>query len=211
MKLFATLMLGMVLIAAPPTSPDPHPDWNKIAAQVEHSIVRLDFVRHVEDMFGERDVPSACTAFSIKIDGTFATAAHCVQGFEHHVGEQEINVLLQEGDLDVAVFRVAGLYKPALTFITRDAQRAQQVMTLGYGYGQSEPILRLAYVSNVSLQYETEPIASITFDNGFVGGQSGSPVVDANSQVVTIATQSDEYSGWGRPTADLRKALKKYL
>ena len=115
------------------------------------------------------------------------------------------------GSAQVAVFRTHGIPRPTLKFMKGETVRGEQVMALGYGYGQVEPILRLAHVSNPAMAYESEPVESIIFDNGFVGGQSGSPVINSQGDVVTIATQSDEHSGWGRPTPELRKALKKFL
>jgi hypothetical protein len=212
MRLLGIITLGMVLLAPTPPAPADHPDWTALAKRAEISIVRLDFLRHIEHpLFGDQGYhPSACTAFAIAIY-RYATAAHCVEGQEHRVGSTTIHVLLINKELDVAIFEVPGLVKPPLGFIKGESTRGEEVFTLGYGYGQEEPILRVMRVANPAMAYMGEPVESITFDKAFVGGMSGSPVINQFGEVVTIVTQSDALSGWGRPTPDLRKVLKKFL
>lgn len=208
MKMWLLLWALLYVLFAPVSA---HTEWGSVMHRVRPSLALLTFVSYrPHPLTGEMvEVPSSCTAWSIRFDGTFVSAAHCAPGRDHKVDGYDAEIMTTDKDLDILILRVPGLKKPALTF-GDNPKLGQMVATYGYGYGTEDPLVLVGYIANPQHTYPEEAGEWMTLDHPFIGGMSGGPIVNESGQVVGVASQSNERTGWSRPIKDIKKALKQY-
>jgi S1-C subfamily serine protease len=152
-------------------------------------------------------------------DDTVVTAAHVVAGEEDTTvappGGTPLpaDVVAFDAKNDIAVLHVSGLGRQALTFV--DAHRGDRVAILGYpgdGAFTATPG-RVGSTVTVAADdaYGKGPVLrSVTGFRGRVRhGNSGGPVVNERGEVeaTVFAARAGSDSGYGVPTAIVRKAL----
>ena len=152
-------------------------------------------------------------------DDTVVTAAHVVAGEDDTTvaapggSPLAADVVAFDAKNDVAVLHVAGLGRPPLAFV--DAHRGDRVAILGYpgdGAFTATPG-RIGSTVTVAADdaYGDGPVLrSVTGFRGRVRhGNSGGPVVNERGEVeaTVFAARAGSDSGYGVPTAIVRKAL----
>ena len=187
--ILCTVLLSVSLLLASSAS---SANWTKIAPSLQAAVVPIHCSVH------ER---ITCTAFSIDQErGHYITTSHCLHpaGSDDEddvplIDEQPLEVLFENTDFDLAVIKIT-TQRPALAVQTTPLQQGTEVASLGFALGRSVSSLRTAIVSK--LDVATNDIPFVGFDNAFVGGMSGGPIVDRHGKVVGIATRTDAQSGY---------------
>jgi S1-C subfamily serine protease len=152
-------------------------------------------------------------------DDTVVTAAHVVAGEDDTTvappggSPLPADVVAFDPKNDVAVLRVDGLGRPALPFV--DAHRGDRVAILGYPGDGAFTVTAGRVGSTLTVAaddaYGAGPVLrSVTGFRGLVRhGNSGGPVVNERGEVeaTVFAARAGSDSGYGVPTAIVRKAL----
>lgn len=190
----------LALILLTPTYTSAQSTWASIVDKLEKSTVQL---------------AANCSGFIINTEKHYVmTAKHC--------GPEDIakpilvdnvpsKVVAVDVHNDFMVLEVPELDRPALPMADKDPQIGEQVASYGYGYGLTRPMLRISYVSQNRAQVpEAGPGEWILVDTAFVGGQSGSAVVNAKGEVVMIVQMATNTVGLGRGIEQIKDRVGKY-
>lgn len=140
------------------------------------------------------------------------TAAHC-DGKELTVDGQPAKVKAKFQREDLLVLEVDDTGKPALKLAMKNPDVEQHVTSVGFGYALEKPLVRQANISQVDLRMPEAEFQSeyIALDAPFVGGQSGGPVVDQESNVVMIVQFGSSTVGFGVGAETIKKKVGKYF
>jgi S1-C subfamily serine protease len=113
-------------------------------------------------------------------------------------------MILEVKDLDPA--------REALKLAAGDPDIGQEVMSAGYGYALERPFFRKAMVSDNAVMIPEGGIGGpfIGVDSGFIGGQSGGPVVDINGDVVSIVQRASDKLGIGVGASVIRARMGRF-
>ncbi len=211
MGLIVVVMIGVALAMGGTAPSGGGRTWVGVEKMLAQSVARLDLYRGEEQ--------GVCTAFSINENRAFfLTAAHCVTGSERMMLEgQETWVTFLSEEHDLAVMLKPGASKPALHPRISPVGVGTEAGAYGYGYGWTVAQLRVGKVAGIELplaQIEQEGTDTLTmFDQGFVMGQSGGPLVDANGSVIALIQMGDPSGGvmgLGRSIDIVYEATKQY-
>jgi len=181
--------LGLVFIAVLAVmAPTVHAtDWADVVKRVEASVVWAQV--------GEE---GGCTAFVINQEKHYLmTAAHCYAGASGTLWVDRVpsRVVSLDSKKDLMVVEAKDLdpSRPALRLASKNPERGQEVMSIGYGYALERPFFRQAHVQDDALMIPDAGIGGpyISTDSSFVPGQSGGPVVNAAGEIVAIVQRGD--------------------
>lgn len=137
------------------------------------------------DQFGIRTLRNICTATSINADKHYwLTAAHCLIDEELFIAHRRADVMFRDAVADLAVLYTADYALPALKLRQTPPAVDQAVMLIGYPVGLLQVQVFRGRIS--SLRTEVEDTAYMLFDMTACGGNSGSAVVDARDQVISV-------------------------
>jgi putative serine protease PepD len=171
-------------VAAHRTQPQPPPDWPAIAASVEPSVLTIS----TADALG-----SGWVAASDGSGSDVVTNLHVVAGawdagiatVDVGIGDRTVKGTITRVDAndDLAVVHVA-MWLPALQRAAVRPRLAQSVMAVGSPLGLDGSVS----IGVVSGFRSVEGSDYIQFSAAISPGNSGGPVVDANGQVVAVAT-----------------------
>jgi S1-C subfamily serine protease len=190
----ALMLLSLSSVSAAVT------DWVAVAERLEQSVLQIS---------------DNCSAFVIDDERDYVlTAKHCTAEDLTKPTVVDLTpsrVVADDVQYDFAVLHVPGLDKRALVLAADEPKAGTEVVSLGFGMGLKGWMFRHAWVSNRNLTIPTLDGEWIMIDGAFVGGQSGSPVVNAAGEVVAIVQMSTSTSGIGRGVDLLRKRVGKYF
>lgn len=185
------------------------PDWSAVAEKVAKSAV---FVESAD---------GSCTGAVInasardKKDKDFVlTAAHCFgdKMFADHVPAA---VLYKDdkANRDVMILEVEDTGRPALRLAADNPKRGSDVASYGYGFGMADAMFRQANVSSTSYFIPEDGIGGpfIMINAGFIGGQSGGPIVNAQGEIVMIVQRGSDSVGIGIGAEQIREAVGRYF
>jgi S1-C subfamily serine protease len=197
-KAFATLVLALVF--AMPAAAN---DWSTAIKQAEKSIV------YIESEEG------SCTGFVVDTVRKYVlTAAHC-DGEKLWVDRVAGKVVSKDTKKDLMILKVEELdpSKEALQFAAVEPEIGQEVVSAGYGYGLERPFFRKSMVSDNKLMLSAEglPGPYVAVDSGYIGGQSGGPVVDQDGNVVSIVQMASDKLGIGVNAAIIKERMGRFL
>jgi S1-C subfamily serine protease len=176
--------------------------WHLIVARLlEKSVVQLS---------------NNCSGFVVNEQEDYVlTAKHCGEDdLTKLVAVDKIPAKVVATDIqkDLLVLHVPGIDRPALKFATADPVYGQVVASFGYGGGYERPMLRISTVSQpAALVPDAGPGEWVQLGGGFIGGQSGGPVVNEAGEVIAIVQMSTPTMGIGRSAEEIRKQVGKYL
>ncbi len=194
------LVVGLALLLLSFTSVSAATDWVAVAERLEQSVLQIS---------------DNCSAFSIDDDRDYVlTAKHCTSDDLTKptvVDLTPARVIADDVQYDLAVLHVPGMDKKALALAAEEPHAGIEVASLGFGMGLKGWMFRHAWVANRDLTIPGLDGSWIMIDGAFVGGQSGSPVVNASGEVVLIVQMSTSTSGIGRGADLLRKRVGKYF
>ncbi len=141
------------------------------------------------------------------------TAAHCGTDKPEDllVDSEPAVVVSKDIDYDLLVLKVPELDKPALSLAKDDAKAGQLVASMGYGASLEKPMFRTNTVSIEQVQIESLKGQWVLFENPFVGGQSGGPVVNLDGDLVSIVQMSNATTGIGRSVKLLKEKVGRYF
>jgi len=150
-----------------------------------------------------------CTASSINQEKRYwLTARHClyrsipvmtedgltaleVKNFPYMAGQQVTEV--RENDADDTAVVASTVSAPALHLSARHPQLGDRVTLWGYAFGLQSPLLFQGYVACLDCDLDREQEAPegtqthyMMFDMAAAGGDSGSPVLDAQGHVISV-------------------------
>lgn len=184
-------------------------DWGGTIALVQPSVVKLS---HTNEQYP--DHVSACSGFVIShIDNSSVvmTAHHCL-GPDMKVNGYGASTMLDHEGLDVGILRVPGFLRPTIKPNRGRIRAGHLVAAVGYGFSLAEPLSVMGHVSHPSLPFPNEPGQWFVFDEPFIGGMSGGPIVDYNGRVVSVIAQTDPINdlGYGRPINDLWELTRPF-
>ncbi len=201
-------VLGVAVWAGILTSPS-EATWEEAQTIVERSTARVDS-QNTDGAWG------VCTAFSINEDEHyFLTAYHCLADVVY-VDRQIAWVVYSDEARDLAVLESPGAAKPALR--AGDKPRAgMSAAAYGFGAGFQIAQFRVGKIAAIG-----QPLSEVTeeqtnqsvfmFDQGFMHGMSGGPVVDIYARVLGIVQLGDRAAaiGFGRQIEDILAATSKF-
>jgi S1-C subfamily serine protease len=179
-------------------------DWTPVAEKLAQSVV------YVENAEG------SCTGFVVNAHAKgdkdlVLTAAHC-DGDKLFADHAAARVVFKDGKHDLMLLEVDDLDRPAVTFAARNPAQGDEVASFGFGYALDKPILRIAHVSNPSIQVpDVDGGPLVMIDAGYVPGQSGGPCVNAAGEVVSIVQRANGLVGIGQGAEEIRSRVKRYL
>ena len=205
----AALVMMAVLLAAPRAgaeTPAPH----EVAAAVMPSVMLIVALDKNEEPIGFG------SGFVIK-EGVVVTNAHVIEGARFAVikpvGDEATYtanyVLARDKDLDLAVLPADGLDKPALPLGDSNAVNIGEVV---YAVGNPEGLEGTFSVGNVSAFRKEEGVNFIQVTAPISPGSSGGPVLNAQGEVVGIATATileGQNLNFAVPVSDLKGLLER--
>jgi S1-C subfamily serine protease len=175
-------------------------DWTVIAEKLEQSVMQIS---------------ADCSAFAIDEERDFAlTAKHCTNEDPTKptiVGLIPSSVVADDVQFDLTVLRVPGMEAKALKLAADEPKAGTEVGTWGYGYGLKRAMFRHAWIGNRRMNFPGLDGEWIMFDNSYVGGQSGSPIVNAAGEIVAIVQMTTDRVGFGRGADIIRDRVGKYF
>lgn len=181
MKKLLPLVLSVMFVAPVCAS------WPDVAAKVSKSIAYLT------------GPAGHCTAFTIDADRDYMlTAGHCEQS-SIRVGGLPATIVYKDEKKDLMVLEVKGDDHPALHLAAEPARIGEEVASYGYGYALERPLFRFGHVSDDDFHGPEVGVGGpyTAIDSGFIGGQSGGPVVNAAGEVVAVVQMTTESMGIG--------------
>jgi S1-C subfamily serine protease len=175
--------------------------WTKLAPSLNESIV------YIESEGG------SCSGVVIDSEKDLVlTAAHCEGPKDTMYADQSpATVHAKDAKSDLMILYVKGLEKPALKLALKNPEVGQEVATYGFGYGLEQPLFRVHHISANDAQIPELSYRYVVVDTGFLPGQSGGPVVDANGNIVAIVQRGNEVIGLGLPAEEIRKRVGRYF
>jgi trypsin-like peptidase len=202
--LFA-LILGLSILTTPVLAKTPPPSLPDTITRTLNSVghivgkVKLNTTYEVNVSstmtFDPTDYTYGCTAFSID-PRKWLTAAHCI-GTEITIDGHPAFVVAVDIKQDLAVL-VSDYSKPALRIRKAPLTVLEDAIGLGFGYSWKFPLTTRHYAQLMNFSPSLDDIFPGTFYmGGFIGGQSGGPLIDKSGQVVGIIQRSDSQIGYG--------------
>jgi serine protease Do len=177
-------------------------DWSAVVKKVEKALVYIE-------MDG-----SGCSGFVVDTVRKYVqTAAHC-DAEKMWVDRVAATVISKDSKKDLMILELKNM-DPALTALTlasSDPEIGQEVMSVGYGYALERPFFRKSMVSDNAVMIPESGIGGpfIGVDSGFIGGQSGGPVVDINGDVVAIVQRASDKLGIGVGASVIRERMGRF-
>ncbi len=142
------------------------------------------------------DVKNICTASATNhVPQYWVTAAHCVVdiGSEgRYIEGTPIEIVKIDKDLDLAVFKVAGVRVRGLALQKKPAGWLQEILIVGHPFGYNPVFITRGYVSNPRAFLDGGQ-ARMLFNCASAPGNSGSPVLNLQGEVVSVLQ-----FGWGQ-------------
>lgn len=177
-------------------------DWSDVVKRLENALVYIE----TED--------GACSGFVVDTARKYIqTAAHC-DGKEMWVDRVAAKVVSKDTKKDLMILEVKDLdpTRSALTLAASDPEIGQEVMSAGYGYALERPFFRKSMVSDNAVMIPEGGIGGpfIGVDSGFIGGQSGGPVVNHDGQVVSIVQRASDKLGIGVGASIIRERMGRF-
>ena len=199
-RVLATIIVG-ILCLAPLGAVS---KWTAVANNLEESIYFLEVLAGTE-------LQGSCTAFMINQEKKHVlTAAHC-DGEKILIDGTPTYRVFKDERKDLMVLRANGVDGPNVKLAPADADRGDEVASMGYGAGLEDPMFRIAHVSNVRMDIEGLSGPFVMIDAGFVGGQSGGPVVNDKGELVMIVQRGNDSLGIGVGAEVIRDKVGKYF
>lgn len=178
--------------------------WTPVADKLDESVYFLEVLQGTE-------VQGSCTAFMIDNSKHYVmTAAHC-DGEKILIDGTATYRVFKDERKDLMVLRAMGVDGPNVKLAASDPSRGDEVASMGFGAGLEDPMFRIAHVSNVRMDIEGLSGPFVMIDAGFVGGQSGGPVVNENGELVMIVQRGNDSIGIGVGVEIIKDRAGKYF
>lgn len=200
-RIIACILLAAFFVLAPLAA---NSKWTLISNTLEESVYFLE-------VLAGTTVQGSCTAFMVDdAKHHVMTAAHC-DGEKILVDGTAAYRVWKDERKDLMVLRASGVTGPNIKLAPADPDRGDEVASMGYGAGLVDPLFRIAHVSNTGLDIEGLSGPFIMIDAGFVGGQSGGPVVNDKGELVMIVQRGNESLGIGVGVEIIKDRAGKYF
>jgi len=184
-------------------------DWPAMVKALEKSVVTIE----------RNDAGVSCTGFVInskvkKDEETLTyvlTAAHC-EAAKLWADQAEAKVVAKNTEKDLLVLSVDHLDKPAMKLAQDNPKVGDETASFGYGMGLEKPLFRIAHISaETYIPYEGIGGPLFFVDGGYVGGQSGGPVINPAGEVVMMVQRSSAQTGIGVGAETIRSRVGRYF
>lgn len=175
-------------------------DWIALATRLEESVMQIS---------------ADCSAFSIDDDRDYAaTAEHCANEDPSKPTIVDLvpsRVVATDAQYDLTVLHVPGMDKKPMFLAASEPKAGAEAGTWGFGYGMKKAGFIHLFVYNREMSLPGLDGEWIMFNGAFVPGQSGSPVVNAQGEVVGMVQMTTDRIGFGRGADILRSRIGKYF
>lgn len=200
-RLLATLVALSLFLVTPALAVS---KWSPVADQLRESIYFLEVLAGTE-------VQGSCTAFMIDNSKHHVlTAAHC-DGEKILIDGTPTYRVFKDERKDLMVLRANGVEGPNVKLASEAPVVGDEVASMGYGAGLVDPMFRVAHVSNVRLDIEGLSGPFTMIDAGFIGGQSGGPVVNEKGELIMIVQRGNDSLGLGVGVEIIKDKVGKYF
>lgn len=176
-------------------------DWRSIAEKVLPSVVQLT----------NGDRPTCSGTVIDKDRKHVLTDAHC---FTDPMYADSLPVVIEFRDpnTDLMVLRVPNLDRAAILLAKDDPVVGQEVASYGHAYGWAKPVLRRTMISVADFNVpDTKCGSCFVTDAAFIGGQSGSPVVNEAGEMVMIVQMTSDRVGIGVGAKTIEKRVGRFF
>lgn len=184
-------------------------DWSSVADKVAKSAV---FVESTDGTCTGSVINSAARDKGSR--DFILTAAHCYgdKQFADHVPATVV-YKDEKANRDVMVLEVEDTGRPALKLAAKNPERGSDVASYGFGFGMADAMFRQANVSSTSYFIPEDGIGGpfVMINAGFIGGQSGGPIVNAQGEIVMIVQRGSDSVGIGIGAETIREAVGRYF
>lgn len=153
-----------------------------------------------------------CSGFVVDAARKYVqTAAHCADK-ELWVDRVSAITISKDSQEDLMILEVKDLdpSRETLRLAAEDPEIGLEVMSAGYGYALKRPFFRKAMVSDNGVMIPEIGGPFIGVDSGFIGGQSGGPVVNINGEVVAIVQRASDKLGIGVSASVMRERMGRF-
>jgi hypothetical protein len=130
-----------------------------------------------------------CTAFHINEDmGYWLTAAHCVDyNFPMYVSNSRAHAYMVDLEKDLAIIRVPGLKTKALSLSKDSPELGDLVFMIGFPFRRLDHYITSGSVASHDTILSPKERSYMVYRAACSGGSSGSPVLNLQGQVVSVA------------------------
>ena len=179
-------------------------DWSSTVKLVESSLVFIQV--------GDR---GGCSGNVINTEKKYVlTAAHC-KDKEMWVDRVKGTVIALDVQKDLMVLKVEDLdpTRTALTLAGKNPGVGEEVLANGYGYALVRPLVRFSRISDNEMQIPEGGIGGpmCATDATFVGGMSGSAVVNHKGQIVMMVQRGSNSVGIGVCADTIRERMGRFF
>lgn len=138
------------------------------------------------------EIFTICTASSIDtLRHLWLTAAHCVKGGERWIGGQVAVTVLTSQQMDLAILMVPLLrMTDQLALASTSPTVGNTVRMTGFPLGANKPVSFWGRVASIGL--DTSFGIRTIFDMSVCAGHSGSPIVNKDNEIISVAQFSIE-------------------
>jgi hypothetical protein len=141
------------------------------------------------------DHEAHCTAFAVRFDPpTYLTAAHCNVGVPGEIDGQMVEFVAQSNQI-LAIKVPNGKARPMLILGERPRAWEDTVHAYGIGGALRHPFIFDGRVLDTRRKpYDEETDLMMMFNQNFIGGMSGGPIVNEKGQLVSVVECGGMYS-----------------
>jgi S1-C subfamily serine protease len=99
----------------------------------------------------------------------------------------------------------------AIPLAKQNPYLGEEVASIGYGFGLEKPMFRVSHVANAHIDIEGLSGPFVMVDSGFIPGQSGGPLINAQGEIVAVVQRGSDGLGIGVGVDTIRDKVGRYF